>query len=323
LGITATAIYAPGDTITSAWANILRTNTGVLDSRTGGDPGSANLMLVSDGATSAAWVARLTAVTAALGYTPLKNVTDTLTGNLTVTGTVSAATVSPTTSYTGGTQAAGVPSVLGLNVGTSGIASTGAINPASYTGGSTSTGSPSVLGLNVGASGIAVGAGGVAVSGPVSGTTGTFSGAVSGTTGTFSGAVSGASYTGGTTSSGTPSVQGLNVGSNGIASTAAITVGGVALGRLASGSYSGNDVSTGRQITTGFVAKYVHLYGTDGANDYLWIIVSTSKSIRLFTTPTINGQTTVHLHASDGFVVGDTTTDGNASGYTYTYAAFG
>lgn len=317
MGITATAIYAPGDTITSAWANILRTNTGVLDSRTGGDPGSANLMLVSDGATSAAWVARLTAVTAALGYTPLKNTTDTLTGTLTLTGAVSP------NSYTGGTQAAGVPSVLGLNVGTSGIAVNGAINPTSYTGGSTSTGSPSVLGLNVGNNG-------VAATGPAN----------------F------ASYTGGSAAAGSPSVLGLNVGTNGVAtsgqiassvstgtapfsvaSTTKVTnlnadllngLSSSAFTVVASGSYAGDNSTAGRGITTGFLTKAVFVFGSDGGgNEVFFLSLTTSRSMWLDTTPNINGDNAVHLHASNGFVVGDGNVNGNASGWTYTWLALG
>lgn len=47
--------FAPGDTITSAWANILDDDFTVLDLRTGGDPGAADKMLVSNGALGAAW----------------------------------------------------------------------------------------------------------------------------------------------------------------------------------------------------------------------------------------------------------------------------
>src|SRR3954466_4166420 len=56
MGLTAISLYAPGDIIASAWANILRTDFGVLDSRTGGDPAAAGKFLHSNGATSAAWV---------------------------------------------------------------------------------------------------------------------------------------------------------------------------------------------------------------------------------------------------------------------------
>jgi len=54
----------------------------------------------------------------------------------------------------GGLTTAGVLSLLGLNVGTQGIAVAGAVNPGSYVGGSTSVGQPSVLGLVVGNNGV-------------------------------------------------------------------------------------------------------------------------------------------------------------------------
>lgn len=354
MGITTTAIYAPGDTITSAWANILRTNTGVLDSRTGGDPAAADKWLISDGATSAVWVARAGSIShtqmavnaalanlgagaitnvymaagaalANLGYTPVNKAGDTGIGNLTSTGTLTALGV--------------VAGANGISAGAGGVATTGAFNPASYTGGSTAAGSPSVLGLNVGTSG-------VAVNGAVAAT-----GAVSGATGTFSGALSGASISGGTTSTGSPSVLGLNVGTNGVATagqiassvstgTAPLSVASTtkvtnlnadlldglsssAFPLFASGSYSGNGVSTGRQIATGFLTKFVHIFATNGVDDLVFLVSTTAKSLRLNTGPGINGQGTVHLHASDGFTVGDTATDGNASGWTYTYVAFG
>lgn len=49
--------YAPGDTITSAWANILDDDLSFLDVRTGGDPGGAGKFPESNGALGAAWIA--------------------------------------------------------------------------------------------------------------------------------------------------------------------------------------------------------------------------------------------------------------------------
>lgn len=329
------------------------------------DPPGSNYVVVSTSTTGTSWqkipadALATGAAVASLGFTPLRNTTDTLTGNLTVTSSVSAVGIAAGASglasdagvtavgqisggsYAGGSTSTGTPSVKGLNVGTDGIASTGPVSPASYAGGSTSVGTPSVLGLVVGASGIAVGAAGVNSSGPVAGTTGT-----------FSGAVSGASYTGGSTGAGAPSVLGLNVGASGIAvagqiassvttGTAPFTVASTTLvsnlnadlldglssaafSRIASGTYTGNGASSARQITTGFVAKCVLIYNNNGAGvDTMFVMVSTAAAMQLGTGPLVQGTSAVHLHASDGFTVADGTTNGNVNTLTYTYTAFG
>lgn len=329
------------------------------------DAGAADYWLVSTSTTAAAWVARNTAVLAGIGYTPLRNTTDTLTGNLTVTGTLQALGVvvgndgvsigtggvlasgpASFTSYAGGSTTVGTPSFRGviigndgLIVGSGGADINGPITPDSYGGGSTAAGNPSMLGLTVGNNGVLVGTGGVAASGPVSGTTGT-----------FSGAVSGGSYTGGTISTGTPAVQGLNVGTNGIAvsgqiassvttGTAPFTVASTTLvsnlnadlldglssasfSRIASGTYTGNGGTTARQITTGWAAKLVLIHDT--ANDTMYVAVNTTNSIRLGPSPTfVQGSSSVHTHASDGFTVADGTAQGNVNTNTYSYTAFG
>jgi hypothetical protein len=166
MALTALALVAPGDTITAAQQNIVRTNFGVLDARTGGDPGSSGLLAVSNGAASVAWTDDLVAVLAALGYTPANKAGDTFTGSILATGDIAAvgnlsgATLSATGQvtagqYAGGTTSAGSPQVKGLTVGTDGIVTTGTISPAAYVGGSTATGTPNVKGLNVGTDGIA------------------------------------------------------------------------------------------------------------------------------------------------------------------------
>jgi microcystin-dependent protein len=192
MGLTAIALYAPGDTITSAWANILRTNFGVLDARTGDDPGTANYWLVSDGATSAAWVARNTAVLAALGYTPINKAGDSGIGTLTLSGTLNASGVASDSN--------------GVNVSGSGpITTAGTITGGGFTGGSTSTGT-------VQASGVAVGSNGINVvsNGPI----------------TTGGQISGGSYTGGSAAAGVPAVLGLTVGTQGIATAGTIQIAG-------------------------------------------------------------------------------------------------
>jgi hypothetical protein len=206
MALTALALVAPGDTITAAQQNIVRTNFGVLDARTGGDPGSSGLLAVSNGAASVAWTDDLVAVLAALGYTPANKAGDTFTGSILATGDIAAvgnlsgATLSATGQvtagqYAGGTTSAGSPQVKGLTVGTDGIVTTGTISPAAYVGGSTATGTPNVKGLNVGTDGIA-----------------------------STGVVNPAAYAGGTTGSGSPSVKGLTVGTDGLASSGPITV---------------------------------------------------------------------------------------------------
>jgi hypothetical protein len=155
MGLTAISLYAPGDIIASAWANILRTNFGVLDSRTGGDPAAAGKFLHSNGATSAAWV-------------PAGSLTD----DIATTGSLSAIT---TGTFGGNVGISGTLGVTGAATFASALAA------ASYGGGSVVAGIPAFQGAVVGASGVAVGAGGVVATGPLSGT------AVSGTTGTFGG----------------------------------------------------------------------------------------------------------------------------------------
>lgn len=151
MSITTLALVAPGDIITSAQQNIVRSNFGVLDARTGGDPGAAGKIPVSDGATSSIWTVGLTAVLNALGFTPVNKAGDTMSGALTVPG---------------------------LNAGASGIAVTGAggvnVSGGPIQGGVTGSGGDlAVKGLNVGSDGILSAA---AITGTaISGTTGSFS----------------------------------------------------------------------------------------------------------------------------------------------------
>lgn len=167
--LTSIAIYAPGDTIVASWANILRTNFSVLDARTGGDPGAADEMLVSDGAASAVWVARLTAVLDALGYTPIDKAGDTGIGDLSMNdltaGDISAATVTTSSTlsaaaYAGGTIAAGSLNAQEINAGSAGIDSTGPIAGSStvsagaWAGGTIASGALNALAINAGATGI-------------------------------------------------------------------------------------------------------------------------------------------------------------------------
>lgn len=140
MGLTALAIVAPGDIITSAQQNIVRGNFEVLDARTGGDPSAAGRIPISSGALASAWTA-------------LASLTHAITTSQLVTAL--------------GFQAG----ASGVNGGGGGFATTGA-----YRGGTIAVGSGilSVEGLQAGAMGVAVGAGGVNSAGPlVVGTTGT------------------------------------------------------------------------------------------------------------------------------------------------------
>jgi trimeric autotransporter adhesin len=121
MGLTIPSLYAPGDTITSAWANTLRTDFSLLDARTGGDPAASGKLLTSNGATSATWVDALTEILAALGYTPANKAGDTFGGTVTVNGALTATGAMSAGSYTGGSTGSGVPSVLGLNTGANGV----------------------------------------------------------------------------------------------------------------------------------------------------------------------------------------------------------
>jgi hypothetical protein len=206
--LTAIPIYAPGDIITSAWANILRDNFDAVDARTGGDPGAAGRLAVSNGATSSVWTAAVSAIIGALGYTPANKAGDTFNGNvgvvgdLGITGIFSGASIGVLGqvaggSFGGGSVTLGIPSVLGLTVGTNGIASAGPIGASVYNGGSTAGGIPSFQGINVGTNGIV-----------------------------SAGPVNPLRYDGGSTGGGIPSFQGINVGVNGISSAGAIFIAG-------------------------------------------------------------------------------------------------
>jgi hypothetical protein len=81
--VTSQPTVATGDTIEAAYSNTNRDNVAILDTRTGGDPGAADLMLVSTGPLAASWVAKASAI----GYTPVNKAGDTMTGDLSVTRT--------------------------------------------------------------------------------------------------------------------------------------------------------------------------------------------------------------------------------------------
>lgn len=186
------------------WLRLMTGNT---------DPPGSSYVVVSTSTTITSWqkvpadaLAAGVAV-ANLGYTPADIAGAAFTGNVSApnlsAGTVSASGQVSAGQYAGGSLLAGLPSLLGLNLGNNGIASSGPVactdvNPSHmYTGGTKTSGLPSVLGLNVGTNGIA-----------------------------SDGPINPSSYLGGTTGAGIPSVLGLNVGTNGISSAATIFIAG-------------------------------------------------------------------------------------------------
>lgn len=93
---------------------------------------------------------------------------------------------------------------------------------------------------------------------------------------------------------------------------------------------SGTYVGTGegpRQITTGFLCKYVVIYGEwkDFGQQLKsqWASVTTDGAMCCFHPNGVDYTTGVSLHASDGFNVGGGASEANADEKTYTYVAFG
>ncbi len=86
------------------------------------------------------------------------------------------------------------------------------------------------------------------------------------------------------------------------------------------GTYTGNGAVTQRQITTGFQVKSLILERV--ATGSQWFSQNTSNSLFVGTGPTIQQQSAVHLHASDGFWVADGSVSGNTNTETFNYTAF-
>lgn len=341
------------------------------------DPPGSNYVVVSTGPSGTSWqkipADALASGAAAgnLGFMPLRNSTDTFTGDLTVTGTLHPSGVAVGSN--------------GITVTGAGVTATGGANFGNYGGGSTSAGTASFLGVVIGANGLVAGAGGISSAGPIAGTTGTFSDALSpasyagGTTsaGTpqFKGLVVGADgasigtggvtttgpsnpayYAGGSTSNGVPSFLGANIGTSGVAvagqiassisdgatppftvhanqagvavtnlkSGDAAKLGGVlpaGYARIAYGTYSGNNGTGGRQITAGFTTKAYFIQ--NGAGTAAYFGTDLTNGVFMSQALGIQFQSGFHLHASDGFVVGDGTAAANVSGVDYNWVAFG
>lgn len=353
-----------GAVIAAADINVFRDNDNWFNQLIP-QPISANMFLLSSSTAAAAWA-----------------LSTSLTVAITTTAVITAL----------GFQA-GASGVHGGAGGVNGGAGGVVIGSGGISGGLTTVGIPAMLGLNVGASGIAVtGVGGIVVSGggSVVGTTADFSGAVA------TGALTVDSIAGGSSLVGVLSMLGLGVGTTGMAiagqiasslsdgstppitihasqanvactnlrATSAVTatnalqlgsvlaagyptlagggdfstaptIQGDAIAKFASGSYSGNGASA-RQITTGFQCKYVKLtaYAASPNTFVVYDILSTTAaenpamtadydtgSVTAAGAP-LSAATATVLHGSDGFVV-DGLDFSNTSGLTYRYVAFG
>jgi len=84
---------------------------------------------------------------------------------------------------------------------------------------------------------------------------------------------------------------------------------------IATGSYSGNGGAGGRQITTGFVPTLVWLKTLNSSISFIIEGQDANESILITANPT--RETAVHIHATDGFTVGDGSDIGNNNGVTY------
>ena len=97
--------------------------------------------------------------------------------------------------------------------------------------------------------------------------------------------------------------------------------------QIAYGTYSGNDTA-GRQITTGFQCRLVVITDTS-ADTYMWVVVNESGEYcveHMADGPSNydhDRDSYPHLHASNGFVLGDDTHTANDTGNNYRYVAFG
>ncbi|OGO04009.1 MAG: hypothetical protein A2Y91_03540 [Chloroflexi bacterium RBG_13_54_8] len=110
----------------------------------------------------------------------------------------------------------------------------------------------------------------------------------------------------------------------GCTDTPEMTVGVIPTARLkeyAIGSYTGNGAIIARQITTGFQCKFVMIrsHAVTDSFDAITTVYSFCHEIALDHAI----ETAVHLHATDGFVVGDGSTQGNENAYPYYYLALG
>jgi len=88
-------------------------------------------------------------------------------------------------------------------------------------------------------------------------------------------------------------------------------------------TYTGNGVTTGRQITCGFVPKHAILTGgTVDADLQHYQIHGSSSAVKMYNGGNAMFTSSVKLHASDGITVGSGSTEGNVNTKPYTLVAF-
>lgn len=287
MGLTAIAVFAPGDTITSADANARRGNDLVLDARTGGDPAATGKVLISNGATSAAWVL-LTAITNAI------------TTNQTITGAglaAGATGISSTGPVTGGTKASGANlKVQGLEVGANGFSSDAVISALGALFGASGMLVDGPVGIVIdGGGGLNILLGGIAAAGNIAGGNDvtadndiTAGGDIAAT-----GSVTAGTFGGGNTAAGVVSLleliigaDGLTVGAAGISTTGPIS----ANGTLTVNAYAGGTT------LAGVISLLGAIVGTSG----IALGGQLNSSVTTGTAPFVVASTTLvsNLHAA-------------------------
>lgn len=93
------------------------------------------------------------------------------------------------------------------------------------------------------------------------------------------------------------------------------------LSEIVSGTYVGNGATTARQITTGFAINCGIIFDSNG-NKVYFLNPSTSSSMSISAGIFPNTSSSVHAHATDGFVVADGSSACNVNAITYYYVMF-
>lgn len=93
---------------------------------------------------------------------------------------------------------------------------------------------------------------------------------------------------------------------------------------MAAGSYTGNGIDS-RQITTGFLCKFVVIQRVSSDNPDTWLVINLSGADAIFIDigASPDDRSKPYLHASNGFTVGTTGDYANTDGILYKYVAFG
>ena len=292
MAITSQPTVATGDTIEAAYSNTNRDNVSVLDVRTGGDPGAANKLLLSSSPLAAAWVN-------------------------TISGTLITSLSIPSTAYVNGSVGT---AALGTNSVTT--AKIGAVQVVLGHMAADSVAEANIVNGNVTEAKIAPGAVTATKIGNLAVTINAMAVNSVAEANIINGNVTAVKLASDAVTTG--KILDANVTAAKLASGAAVSNIGYTPTKIASGTYTGTGATTARQITTGFVTKLAFAYANNGSGvDTLFVFVTTSVGMQMSTGPLVQGSSAVHLHASDGFVVSDGTSNGNVTGLTYTWIAFG